>query len=237
MSNRYEENISSIELDNVKLLSANAVVTHLQKGRVMFLKSRKLLIIVTVFVSIEVMSGCSSAIGFTLLEAVGSIIAADTEDVTALDTFHGEDIWKSYKRDGIYQLKRNLLYGKVFELNRDEYELFPPWNEHEHGASRMGKWNSETGETVDFIPESIEAYNSDPAKWVDIKGVIPKGTKLRMAHVIFEQTIDTHEFYYIAIFVDGPFAGKPVLLTRMSTNGFFSAQSYNSYYLEQVNAP
>lgn len=201
---------------------------------------RKLFIVVAAFVLLGGISACTTinVITYSLMELFGSIMASDTEDVTALETFRGEDIWKSYRRDGIYQLKRSLLYGKVFYSIRDEYELFSPWAEPgAPKASRYAEWNAKKREAVDLIPETIKAFTDDPAKWDRIKGVIPKGTKLKMARVIFEQTFDAHYFWYIAVFVDGPFADKPVLLNRLSKDGHSTAQSYNSDYLEQAIAP
>jgi hypothetical protein len=65
----------------------------------------------------------------------------------------------------------------------------------------------------------------------------PAGTTLRMARVLFRHDWSpdgTDYLYYIALFVDGPLAGKPALLDRISTWGFLS-QSVNGDYLEQVD--
>jgi hypothetical protein len=50
------------------------------------------------------------------------------------------------------------------------------------------------------------------------------------------QTISVHHYYYIAVFIDGPFAGKLVLLNPISVGGF-DAQSYDVEYLRPVTAP
>jgi hypothetical protein len=97
-------------------------------------------------------------------------------------------------------------------------------------------WVPGTTEHIDLVPESIAAYNADPGGWGGIDGVIPKGTRLRMTRVIFVQTISVHHYYYIAVFIDGPFAGKLVLLNSISVGGF-DAQSYDVEYLRPVTAP
>ena len=126
----------------------------------------------------------------------------------------------------------------MFYRERDEDELFPPWAEPgEPRATRFfDEWNPKTRESVDLIPESIRAFNGDQPNWRRIKGVIPKGTKFKMARVAFRQFVDSHALYYIAIFVDGPFAGTAVVLNRISSPGdYASAQSYDSNYVEPVD--
>lgn len=205
----------------------------------MFLKSRKLFIIVTLSVALGATGGCTeiSATGTSLLALVLSVFVSGTKDVTALDTFQGQNIWKSYKRDGVYQLKRDLLYGKVFDPGRDEYELFPPWAEQgTHGNKQHPEWDSKTGTAVQGTPMSFKEFHADPTKWGKrIKGVVSKGTKLKMERVIFEQNLNTHDFYYIGVFLDGPFVGKRVLLNVISMpEGIGVARAYDSDYLEQV---
>jgi TPR repeat protein len=173
-----------------------------------------------------------SAMALSLTVGALSVAVHRDQDVTAMDTVQGQDIWRSYKRDGIYELQRNLLFGKIFEPGRDENELFPPWSEPGAAKGRRlyAMWVPGTTEHIDLVPESIAAYNADPGGWGGIDGVIPKGTRLRMTRVIFAQTISVHHYYYIAVFIDGPFAGKLVLLNPISVGGF-DAQSYDVEYL------
>lgn len=204
----------------------------------MFFKNRIHFIIGTILVALVALSPIGQVLIFGVMMTVMSIIYSDTEDVTTLDTFRGEDIWKSYKRDGIYQLKRDLLYGKLFAPQVDEHELFPPWGEPDFPPfTHYSEWDSHTLQTVEVMPKSIKEFHDEPTKWGRIKGVIPKGTKLRMVRVIFRQTIDYHDFYYIAVFVDGPFVGQPVLLNTISKDDYSRTKSYDSNYLEQVKAP
>jgi len=57
-----------------------------------------------------------------------------------------------------------------------------------------------------------------------------------MTRVKLAQTISVHHYYYIAVFLDGPFAGRLVLLNPISVGGF-DAQSYDVEYLRPVTAP
>lgn len=179
-----------------------------------------------------------SAMALSLTVGALSIAVHRDQDVTAMETVQGQDIWRSYKRDGIYELQRNLLFGKIFEVGRDENELFPPWGEPGAAKGRRvyAMWVPGTTDHIDLVPESIAAYNADPGGWGGIDGVIPKGTRLRMTRVIFVQTISVHQYYYFAAFIDGPFAGKLVLLNPISIGGF-DAQSYDVEYLRPVTAP
>lgn len=201
----------------------------------MFFKGRRLFIFVTTLLALGAGSQYTitrQAINYPAVARAMSILPTmGTKDVTSLDTFQGQVIWKSYKRDGLYQLKRDLLYGKLFYPERDEYELFPPWAEP--GApvfTHYSEWDSKTGKNVEVMPKSIEEFNADPTKWGRVKGVIPKRTKIKMARVIFKQYFDSHRFYYIAIFVDGPFAGRPVLLNAILA----AKEHYDSECLEEV---
>jgi hypothetical protein len=195
----------------------------------MFVKNRRLFIIVAVLVLLGISSGCAtlSAIGLTGVVLVGQTLVSDTEDVTAMDSFQGVDIWKSYARNQVYQLKHDLFYGKVFITTFDEDELILP-------KSGFFGWDSETGQPV-AVPGSIEAYKADPKKWVPIKGIIPSGTRLKMERVIYNQDINTHEYYYFAVFVDGPIAGKSILLNSISINKGSGGSYVNPDLLERLN--
>jgi hypothetical protein len=179
-----------------------------------------------------------STMALSLTVGALSVAVHRDQEVTAVDTVQGQGIWRSYKRDGIYELQRNLLFGKLFEPGRGENELFPSWGEPGAAKGRRlyAMWVPGTTEHIDLVPESIAAYNADRGGWGGIDGVVPKGTRLRMTSVIFVQTISVHHYYYIAVFIDGPFAGKLVLLNPISVGGF-DAQSYDVEYLRPVTAP
>ncbi len=184
----------------------------------------------------------------TLLLIISVALSAcvPVQDVTNGGYFHGEDIWKSYKRNGIYQLKRDLFYGRAFSPEyQDIYyegELFPPWGEPgEPRASRFVDRDSRTGRSFEVVPESIKAFNNNPKEWPHIKGVIPKGTRLRMWRVLLYKPLNLcpldrpARIYYIAVLMDGPFADRSVLLNRISAGGIFDVNSVDSSYLEQVD--
>ena len=184
-----------------------------------------------------------------ILLAIGAVLSVsllwsvlrtpEAQDVTRTGYVNGGDVWKSYKRNGVYQTKRDLFYGRAFSPEYQEGELFPPWGEP--GAPRATNYTNrdfKTGETFEVVPESIKTFNDHPREWRHIKGVIPKGTKLRTRRVLFSKTSNPDgidKIYYIAVFIDGPFAGKSVLLNRISTGDNDSAQSVDSSYLEQVD--
>ncbi len=186
----------------------------------MFLKSQKLFIIVTAVVVCGVTSSCTyiEIIAFSLGEMVSYhtqyLYTRDEnsvgwKDVTYQETFRGEAIWKGYKRGEIYQLKRNIFYAQFHE----NY-LCPPWAEPgapKIKATLFAKLFSDPTHYINSIPKSIKAFNADPAKWPSIKGVIPQGTKLMMRRVIFQSLCPHDVFHYVALFIDGPFAGKKKL--------------------------
>lgn len=161
---------------------------------------------------ILLITGCdTSLVLWPIYVGVGSTIARDTSDITKLSNYKGEDIWKYYQRNGIYRLKRELLFGKVFTIKaRKEYELLPPCAEPGEPKATC---------LLHRMPKSISEYKSDPKKWQNIKGVVPKGTLLEMKKVIFEQFIDIHYFCYIGVFIDGPYKGEPVILGQCGKQG------------------
>src|SRR5207253_1354902 len=70
-----------------------------------------------------------SAMALSATVGALSVAVHRDQDVTAMEAVEGQNIWRSYKRDAIYELQRNLLFGKIFEPGRDDNELFPPWGE------------------------------------------------------------------------------------------------------------
>ncbi|MEQ1546406.1 hypothetical protein [Methyloglobulus sp.] len=192
----------------------------------MFVKNQRLFIIVMVLVLLGISSGCG-AIATTMVVLVGQALVSDTEDVTEMDSYQGVDVWESYGRNQVYRLKLDLVYGKIFITKFDEDELLLP-------RGGFFGWNPETGKPI-AIPGSIEAYKSDLKRWAAIKGMIPAGTRLKTERVIYEQDINTHEYYYFAVFVDGPITGKGVLLNSISTPAASGASHINPDLLEKVN--
>jgi len=112
----------------------------------------------------------------------------------------------------IHVLKRDLFFGRMFFRDR-EPEIFPPWSEPGYArATRFGEWNNQTRQTIDLLPSSIAEYRINPGKWPRVIGVVPTGTRFKLARVTVEQEFEYHAYYYYGEFLDGPYAGKTVLL-------------------------
>jgi hypothetical protein len=108
------------------------------------------------------------------------------QDITSEDVYQGEALWMSYRRDAVYELKRDLFYGKKYSNGLGLDDLIKP------------------GDGLNTIPMSIESYLANPAGWTAIKGVVPAGTKLRVSRVLYIADLNLHDFYYVGLFVDGP---------------------------------
>lgn len=236
------------------------VVARFQKGGVMLLKTRKLFILVMTFVLLGIISSCQimEGIGYMSMESVASITEGDMEDVTKLDTFRGENIWKSYKLGGVYRLQHDLYYGKVCFSYMWDYGLFPKYSEPGKPiTSSMPESEQKTNEVAYYLPKLNGKCQNDPGV-SNIKGIVPKGTFLKavgvrlyiegipnliempfrlMRKMVFWSTTGDDYFVYYARFVDGPFAGEIAFINPISTGYHYTAQSYNSDYLMPVSSP
>ena len=203
-------------------------------------KPRKLLISIIVFIVLGVISQFTiigQTVTYSIMSVVISIIARDKQDITAQDEFQKAKIWKSYKRNGVYQLKRDLFYGKIeyTSLSKNN-ELFPPWGEPgKKPFTRYMSRDEKTHRNIDLNPESIYIYNQNPSQWEHIKGVVTKGTRLKLTQVVYEKSIDFQDFYYIAKVINGSFEGESVILNSISLGRYCEARSIDSEYLDEIN--
>jgi hypothetical protein len=163
------------------------------------------------------------------------------KDVTALDTFRGQNIWKSYKRNAIYQLKEDLFYGLTSPAS-GIHELIPPYGSpatialHARHSYRDVAWqyDPKTHKTIEIIPKTIEDFNLNPARFENIKGVVPRGVRLRMQRVTTYYHSAPWDLHYVGVFMDGPFAGKPVNLDVISEGSRQEAKGVDPDFLEEV---
>jgi hypothetical protein len=104
--------------------------------------------------------------------------------------------------------------GAVYVLLHDRYLEYLGWPV---GIGRPVVVASSVSYVPGTGPSSIEEYQTDPARWSHIAGVLPAGTRLRFQRIErhrYPMLEDWFEAY--AVVEDGEFRGRAVDLTRIS---------------------
>jgi hypothetical protein len=175
---------------------------------------------VALLLSLAITGGCMAieAVSVSALAGAGQVMTSRSEDITQYDVYQGHRIWQSYSRDAVYELKRDVFYGKGYSSRFNLDALMRP------------------AAPLRTVP-SIDSYLADPTKWPSIKGVVPAGAKLRVRRVMYMQDLNVHDFYYIASFDDGPIAGQEVVINdiSISNGGLGNPRLYDFELLERVS--
>ena len=184
---------------------------------------RRSRIAIALLSSVGISGGCA-VVDTTILStqvAVGQAMTSRQQDITGQDVYQGQALWESYHRDAVYEVKRDLFYGRKYLNGLGLDDLIKP------------------GDSLTTIPKSIESYLADPARWPAIKGVVPAGTKLRVSRVLYMADLNMHDFYYVGVFDDGPISGREVLLNQLSLarTGLGKPHDYDPRFLAPLNAP
>jgi hypothetical protein len=186
------------------------------------LKTAQQAFVAPVLLSLGVTSGCMvvDALSVSTLVVAGQAMTSRSEDITQYDVYQGQAIWQGYWRDAVYRLKGDVFYGRAYSSGLGVDDLIRP------------------GAALATIPRSIDSYLADPAKWPNIKGIVPAGAKLRVSRILYVQDLNLHDFYYIAVFHDGPIAGHQVLLNEISLAkmGLGKPRFYDPELLERVSS-
>lgn len=114
-------------------------------------------------------------------------------------------LWGGYIPQQLYELQLDVFLWEEKNLRgRDRLFLEAP---SEVGKPKSRMWGS---------PPSIAAYRADPKTWKEVKGIVPKGTRIQASKVEWWEGPGGEDIHVLGIITGGQFKGETVYLTDLS---------------------
>jgi hypothetical protein len=122
-----------------------------------------------------------------------------------LDVTENEHLWGGYKYGQVYKLQNDMFLkvDETYPLKYKRVTIEPP------------------GDLVDkiisYIPQSVSEYKKFPGRFIKVRGIIIKGTRIKCSHLIKYIPVGFEPWLYpFAEILDGEYAGIEVMIDSIS---------------------
>ena len=124
------------------------------------------------------------------------------------DVSEQKKLWGGYSRDAIYKLKADMFIRNRKDIPTPAESVLVAPAKNTKGLCYLHY----------SVPSSLSDYRNNIDAWPDIVGVVNAGTRIQCTKLIKYTPLGFGSSLYIkAVILDGPFAGKEVEITDLST--------------------